>query len=199
MLQMIQKDPEIARIATERYGLQEDMMQRARGASYCAELYDNGLRAKAKLLEVAGKPGKWIDNAGGIGEAKALSVQVMAMEAVQTDKLSQYMEHRQVPGIPLEKGPTQFQQYLGKVEDIALVNRKMTHMISRRMGGEETLKRMTNRDIVDNLGSPDPVHGMNRMVEQIRRKAAGQRQANMQRQKTQMSRKPSQDSVITAH
>ena len=198
MLQMIQKDPEIAKIATERYGLQEDLMQRARGASYCSELYDSGLRAKEKLLQAAQKPGKWIDNAGGIGEARALSTRVMAMEAVQTDKLSQYMAYRQSPGIPLEKGPTQFQQYVGKMEDIALVNRKMNSMISRRMGGEATLRRMTNRDITDSLGSPDPMHGMNRMVGQIRRKAAAQ-QANMQRQKNQMSHKPPQNTARAAH
>ncbi len=198
MLQMIQKDPEIAKIAAERYGLQEDLMQRARGASYCSELYDSGLRAKEKLLQAAQKPGKWIDNAGGIGEARALSTKVMAMEAVQTDKLSQYMAYRQAPGIPLEKGPTQFQQYVGKMEDIALVNRKMNSMIGRRMGGEATLKRMTNRDITDSLGSQDPMHGMNRMVGQIRRKAAAQ-QANMPRQKNQMSHKPPQNTARAAH
>ena len=198
MLQMIQKDPEIAKIATERYGLQEDLMQRARGASYCSELYDSGLRAKEKLLQAAQKPGKWIDNAGGIGEARALSTKVMAMEAVQTDKLSQYMAYRQSPGIPLEKGPTQFQQYVGKLEDIALVNRKMNSMIGRRMGGEATLRRMTNRDITDSLGSQDPMHGMNRMVGQIRRKAAAQ-QANMQGQKNQMSHKPPQNTARAAH
>lgn len=198
MLQMIQKDPEIAKIATERYGLQEDLMQRARGASYCSELYDNGLRAKEKLLQAAQKPGKWIDNAGGIGEARALSTKVMAMEAVQTDKLSQYMAYRQSPGISLEKGPTQFQQYVGKLEDIALVNRKMNSMIGRRIGGEATLRRMTNRDITDSLGSQDPMHGMNRMVGQIRRKAAAQ-QANMQRQKNQMSHKPPQNTARAAH
>lgn len=199
MLQMIQKDPEIAKIATERYGLQEDLMQRARGASYCSELYDSGLRAKEKLFQAAQKPGKWIDNAGGIGEARALSTKVMAMEAVQTDKLSQYMAYRQAPGIPLEKGPTQFQQYVGKMEDIALVNRKMNSMIGRRMGGEATLRRMTNRDITDSLGSQDPMHGMNRMVGQIRRKAAAQQQANMQRQKNQMSHKPPQNTAQAAH
>lgn len=199
MLQMIQKDPEIAKIATERYGLQEDLMQRARGASYCSELYDNGLRAKEKLLQAAQKPGKWIDNAGGIGEARALSTRVMAMEAVQTDKLSQYMAYRQSPGISLEKGPTQFQQYVGKLEDIALVNRKMNSMIGRRIGGEATLRRMTNRDITDSLGSPDPMHGMNRMVGQIRRKAAAAQQANMQGQKNQMSHKPPQNTARAAH
>lgn len=199
MLQMIQKDPEIAKIATERYGLQEDLMQRARGASYCSELYDNGLRAKEKLLQAAQKPGKWIDNAGGIGEARALSTKVMAMEAVQTDKLSQYMAYRQSPGISLEKGSTQFQQYVGKLEDIALVNRKMNSMIGRRIGGEATLRRMTNRDITDSLGSPDPMHGMNRMVGQIRRKAAAAQQANMQGQKNQMSHKPPQNTARAAH
>lgn len=199
MLQMIQKDPEIAKIATERYGLQEDLMQRARGASYCSELYDNGLRAKEKLLQAAQKPGKWIDNAGGIGEARALSTRVMAMEAVQTDKLSQYMAYRQSPGISLEKGPTQFQQYVGKLEDIALVNRKMNSMIGRRIGGEATLRRMTNRDITDSMGSPDPMHGMNRMVGQIRRKAAAAQQANMQGQKNQMSHKPPQNTARAAH
>lgn len=180
ILNVFRDNPEFAQIAAEKYGFSEELQTAARGAAYGAELYGKGLQAKEQLTQAAGQAGKWIDNVGGPEEAKQLSLQVMSMEAVQTDKLSNYLRGRQNPGNA--QGPTEFQKYLGRSETGEHMEQKLAAKLQERMGDDRILTTLSNRELLDSLKNPNPTRGLSHAV--------GERKAAMDKRKNQLGAAP---------
>lgn len=180
ILNVFRDNPEFAQIASEKYGFDQELQTLARGAAYGAELYGKGLQAKETLRQAAADGGKWIDNVGGLAEARELSLQVLSMETVQTDKLSRYLQNRENPGSV--QGPTEFQKYLGRAESGEQMEQKLTERLQSRMGDERILTTFSNRELQKALESPNPTKGFGRLV--------GERKASMEKRKTQLEAAP---------
>lgn len=176
ILNVFRDNPEFAQIATEKYGLTEELQILARGAAYGADLYGKGLQAKEQLTRAAGQSGKWIDTVGGPEEAKQLSLQVLSMETVQTDKLSRYLQNKENPGNV--QGPTEFQKYLGRAESSEQMERKLTEKLQNRMGDERLLTTISNQELQKALESPNPTKGLGRLV--------GERKTAIEKRRTQL-------------
>ena len=177
ILNVFRDNPEFAQIASEKYGFSEELQTLARGAAYGAELYGKGLQAKETLQQAAAGTGKWIDNVGGLAEAGELSLQVLAMETVQTDKLSHYLQNRENPGKAQQ--PTEFQKYLGRSESREQMEQKLTEKLKSRMGDERILTTFSNKELQKALENPNPTKGFGRLV--------GERKAAIEKRKTQLT------------
>lgn len=177
ILNVFRDNPEFAQIASEKYGFDQELQTLARGAAYGAELYGKGLQAKETLQQAAAGTGKWIDNVGGLAEAGELSLQVLAMETVQTDKLSHYLQNRENPGKAQQ--PTEFQKYLGRSESREQMEQKLTEKLKSRMGDERILTTFSNKELQKALESPNPTKGFGRLV--------GERKAAIEKRKTQLT------------
>lgn len=185
ILNVFRDNPEFAQIASEKYGFNEALQTLARGAAYGADLYRKGLQAKETLQQAVADRGKWIDNVGGLAEARKLSLQVLSMETVQTDKLSRYLQNRDNPGNV--QGSTEFQKYLGRAESGEQMEQKLTEKLQSRMGDERILTTLSNKELQKALESPNPMKGLGRLI--------GDRKAVIEKRKTQLEADPQRKQI----